>query len=219
MGKSALAVFFCRKNARPRSADAVNPAVCLPASLAYSLMKSAAVSARAALSADNISTQANITVEALLWVIFGFNKTASAKFSIGLTENSLTGLPSLLLTDKVTGTITDLSKTPVYNFTAYEGDNVQRFTLGFADFTRVKPETDNHSMKAYAYGRSLFITQANPQKGSIYIFNAMGQLIMSENLTSTSYQEINTHPLVPGMYMVTIITAKGAFNQKVVVGN
>ena len=168
---------------------------------------------------EQLSTQTLHSIDKNTLIPFGFTKTASSTFSIELTENSLGTFPSLLLTDKQTGTITDLSQTPAYNFNAYDGDNVNRFTLGFADFTGVKAETANHGIKTYAFGKSLFVTQANPQNGSITLFNVMGQWIGSESLEASSRQEISLNHLAPGVYMVSIRTGKGIVNQKVVVGN
>jgi parallel beta-helix repeat protein len=149
-------------------------------------------------------------------ISMGFVKNAGTNFSIELTENSINGVSSVYLTDKKTGTITDLSKTNTYNFTASESDDASRFSLSFATTYGINPVI-NSGMQVYTYDKTLFITQTDPQKGTIWVYTASGQLLRSQSLESSTSQSISLQEFTQGVYMVTIHTDKSMYNQKVVV--
>jgi hypothetical protein len=144
-----------------------------------------------------------------------FVKNSGTNFSIELAENSINGVSTVYLTDKKTGTITDLSKTPTYNFTASESDDAGRFSLSFASTYGINPEISS-GMQVYTYDKTLIVNQTAPQKGTIWVYSVNGQLLLSKSLESSTSQSISLQGFAPGVYAVTIHTNRGLFNQKVV---
>jgi hypothetical protein len=147
---------------------------------------------------------------------FEFVKNTGTNFSIELAENSINGVSSVYLTDIKTGIVTNLSKTPSYNFTASETDDAGRFSLSFATTYGINPEISS-GMQVYTCDKILFITQTDPQKGAIWIYTTTGQLVRSQSMESSTSQSISLQSFPPGVYVVTIQTEKGLYNQKVVV--
>jgi len=145
-----------------------------------------------------------------------FVKNAGTNFTIELAENSINGVSSVYLTDKKTGIVTNLSKTSTYNFTASESDDASRFSLSFATTYGINPEISS-GMQVYTCDKTLFITQTDPQKGTIRIYTTTGQLVRSQRLESSTSQSVSLQGFAPGVYLVAIRTDKGMYNQKVVV--
>ena len=149
-----------------------------------------------------------------LVIPFGFVKNASTQYNIELAK-SITGAV-IYLTDKKNGTVTNLSETPVYNFTAADGDNANRFELSFATITSVKPVSSS-GIQVYAANKMLYINQANAQKGEIKVYTTTGQILRKLKLVASSSQTVNLHGFAPGVYSVTVQTDKGLYTQKVIV--
>jgi len=145
----------------------------------------------------------------------GFVKNASENFSIELADNSISGISTVYLTDKKTGTLHDLSKTPVYNFTSSDSDDANRFILSFTLVTSTKPGL-NSGISIYTTGKTLFVNQTDAQQGKIRFYNAAGQLLSVKSLMASPTQSVNLSNLSPGVYVITIHTDKGLYNQKIV---
>jgi hypothetical protein len=165
---------------------------------------------------EKLSTNTLPLIDNSCVIAMGFEKNAAGNFSIELAENSISDVSSVFLTDKKTGTVTELSKTPVYNFSAAEGDDINRFELNFATTYGIYSEVSSE-MQVYVYDKSLVINQVEAKSGDIWIYNITGQLLRSQKLELSSSQSVNIQNFAPGVYMVSIRTAKGLYNQKVVV--
>lgn len=165
---------------------------------------------------DLLSTNTMPSIENNLIIPMGFEKNTAGNFSIELVENSINGVSSIYLTDKKSGIITDLTKTPMYNFTSAAGDDINRFSLSFATTLGINPENSS-DYKIYTYNKTLFINQPEAKKGLIRIYSTAGQLVSTNNLDARISQTVDLSNLAPGIYVLTINTDKGLYNQKVVV--
>ena len=147
-------------------------------------------------------------------ISFGFVKNASSEFTLELSR-SITG-EILCLEDLKTSGFQNLTENPVYAFTSAEGDDPNRFVLHFLNPTGVKPGISS-GIQIYAGNKTLFINQADAQKGIITVYNTTGQLLRKLRLEASAGQSVSLQNFAPGIYVVAIQTAKGLYNHKVVV--
>ena len=143
----------------------------------------------------------------------GFAKNSGSNFSLELADNSIGEVKTIYLTDLKTGIITNLDEIPIYTFTASDGDDASRFELSFETTLGIEQSTCN-TVHAHTYGKTLYIRKADHLKGSILLYNATGQLIWKQNLEATGNQEVKLTSLVAGIYLLSIYTDNGIFNQK-----
>ena len=169
-----------------------------------------------AAASEQLSTNTLPVIDNSRLIPMGFVKNTSGSYSIELAENSLNEVKTIYLTDKKTGIITELTKTPVYTFTASEGDDASRFLLSFAT-THGIPETTVSGIQVYTNGSLLIVTQQDAQKGTVMLYNVTGQLLRTLSLSASSSQTLSVPDLAPGVYVVSIRTGKGLYNQKVIV--
>lgn len=163
---------------------------------------------------ERLSTNTLPAIENNRIISLGFEKNTGGNFSIELVQNSLNNVSSIYLTDKKTGIKTDLSKTPIYNFSATDGDDVNRFELSFANTFDVNPEISS-DMMIYTYDKTLFINQTDAKKGLIRIYSALGQSAGTYILDAIISQTVDLSNLMPGIYLVTVSTEKGLYKKKV----
>jgi hypothetical protein len=143
----------------------------------------------------------------------GFAKNSGSNFSLELANNSIGEAKTIYLTDLKTGIITNLDEIPMYTFTASDGDDAGRFELSFETTQGIGQSTFN-TVHAYTYGKTLYIRQADHLEGSILLYNATGQLVWKQNLEASGNQEVKLTSLVAGIYLLSIYTNNGIFNQK-----
>jgi len=148
---------------------------------------------------------------------FVFAKNTASNFTIELdAENAIPGL-TIFLTDNKTGVETNLSQNPVYEFSAADGDDINRFVLHFLSTTGTTPSKENNSMQVYASDNTLHISQSLLQSGKVYLFSLTGQLVNAYDLKASPSQSIGLPQLAPGVYMVNIKTNTTSYNQKIVI--
>jgi hypothetical protein len=122
---------------------------------------------------------------------------------------------SILLKDNKTNTTVDLKVNPVYNFSANAGEDDARFSLYFTNVLGFHTLCDNN-FKVYSYDNSIFIQDNDPKgsKGKIFVYDMIGRQMMQQELYNEAITRINTN-LNKGIYIVSIKTDKGVYNQKV----
>jgi hypothetical protein len=113
----------------------------------------------------------------------------------------------ITLEDKKASQVVDLREPQGYAFYSDKNDDPDRFVLHLKNTTGMR---DNHiqtGITMYAANRELNILQQQPVHGKVSLFNAMGQIIFSEELERKG---INRYKLNvgPGAYMVRV-TAPG----------
>ena len=147
-----------------------------------------------------------------LVIPFGFVKNASTNYNIELAKNISGAI--VYLTDKKTSTVTNLSLSPVYTFTASEGDDVNRFILHFGSVGITNPATSS-SISVYTHGETLYIGGLEA-KAEISVINLTGQVVMSSRTNGSGLHTLNAASLAKGVYLVSVISNGQAISRKVV---
>jgi hypothetical protein len=148
---------------------------------------------------------------------FAFAKNTANNFTIELDAVNVIPNLTIFLTDNKTGTETNLSQNPVYEFSAAEGDDINRFELHFLSTTGVTPVKENINMQVYASNNKLYINQSTVLDGKIALYSLAGQIISNWDLEASPSQNVSLPQLAPGIYLVSVRTNMGTFNQKVVI--
>lgn len=137
-----------------------------------------------------------------LEIPFSFIKNGSSSFSIELAKS----LPDAVvyLVDKKAVTIQNLSENPVYNFTASDGDQADRFTLRFRTlFSGVNPANESPNFSAW-YNKGDIHFSALPEKVlSMSLIDMAGREIVSLGKPETDKVTIGKK-LAIGYYMLRI---------------
>ncbi|MBI9038307.1 MAG: T9SS type A sorting domain-containing protein [Bacteroidales bacterium] len=119
------------------------------------------------------------------------------------------------LEDKLTGEIFNLRTQTEYSFTIYEqGTYNNRFLLHFNGVTGIEnQEQESEKIRFYVYDNKLYIIDKELQKGTIQLFNMLGQPVMEKQFSeAVNILDLN---LKTGYYVVRIITEKGIVSGKV----
>lgn len=148
-----------------------------------------------------------------LVVPFGFVKNGSTNFTIELAENIDGTL--LVLRDKKTNTMVNMSQGSTYAFTSAEGDDANRFELLFG--TQVGIEETGALAAANVYNVNGHMVVSNVKGDTqMNIFNVQGQLLKNFEFNSNGNQEISVN-LPTGIYMVRLINGGAMKTMKVFV--
>ncbi|MGV8114708.1 MAG: T9SS type A sorting domain-containing protein [Lentimicrobium sp.] len=147
-----------------------------------------------------------------LVIPMGFEKTVSSGFSIELQE-SIPGAV-VYLTDKKTGTVTNLTDNGAYHFTAAEGDDANRFTLHFGTLGMDDPSTAA-PVHIYAYGGVVYLNGLDA-KASVTITDLTGRVVMAERVNGNGLAMLNAGSLPKGVYVVTAVAGSRVVSAKVI---
>lgn len=144
-------------------------------------------------------------------VPLNFLKNSSDEFNIEL--KNAPAETDVFLTDLKLDITQNLSDNPVYNFTAEDGDEPERFLLTFS-IVNIEEDEFEQEFSAWFYNNYLFIKNDNSAKYSLMIFNSSGQLIDSKDLTGQILHTYKTTMLPPGMYLGRVINDKKSVTVK-----
>ncbi|KAF5034296.1 hypothetical protein DSECCO2_597680 [anaerobic digester metagenome] len=147
-----------------------------------------------------------------LVIPMGFEKTVSSGFSIELQE-SIPGAV-VYLTDKKTGTVTNLTDNGAYHFTAAEGDDANRFTLHFGTLGMDDPST-TAPVNIYAYGGVVYLNGLDA-KASVTLTDLTGRVVMAERVNGNGLSMLNAAKLPKGVYVVTAVAGSRVVSAKVI---
>jgi hypothetical protein len=147
-----------------------------------------------------------------LVIPFGFVKNASANYSLGLAKN----IPGAIvyLTDKKTSTVTNLCQNPVYNFTASQGDDVNRFTLHFSTVGINNP-TAGETVQVYANNGLVYLNGV-AAGAEVTISDITGRVVRQVHTCGDSLTTLNVSNVPHGIYIVTMNTGKELLSHKIV---
>lgn len=151
-------------------------------------------------------------VSSELLIPFGFMKNAATNYSIELAKN----IPATIvyLTDKKTGTVTNLTDDGVYHFTAAEGDEANRFTLHFGTLGMDDPST-TAPIHIYAYDGVVYLNGPDA-KASVTITDLTGRVVMAEQVNGNGLAMLNAGNLPKGVYVVTAVLGSQVVSTKVI---
>ena len=145
---------------------------------------------------------------------FGFVKNNASEFRIELKE-SLDGTV-VFLTDKKTNTVTNLTESPVYNFTAAEGDDANRFTLNFGS-VGIDDVNSSSDVSVYSNSGNIYVSLQQNSKAVVRVYSLTGQLVLQGNTNGKSLTTLNAGALPNGIYIVSVVNGEQSISRKVVV--
>jgi hypothetical protein len=129
-------------------------------------------------------------------------------------EEMPTGL-RVYLADAATGTVQDLAEQPDYKVSLGQGDIENRFYLLFS--REEKPAIPGReSLDVFARGSTLVVTLREGE-GELSVANTLGQVVERRRLSGKGLHEVPLQA-VPGVYVVSMMTANGVKSKKVFVG-
>lgn len=163
-----------------------------------------------------LSTNSFPSIDAGLVIPFGFVKNAASSFSIQLKE-SMEGRV-VYLTDTKTGTVSNLTETPVYSFTSSDGDDANRFLLSFGTLGINNPEATD-GVQVYAFGEVLYIGMSSKEAAQVNVYNLTGQLVMQGRTGGNTLSTFNTSALGTGIYVVNVVMGNQVISRKVAIRN
>jgi|GEM_PF-1426046 len=123
---------------------------------------------------------------------------------------------TILLTDFVTGTTTNLSQNKTYTFTATPADNPERFKLHFETTAALSLPEINAGFNIYTAANTLTIeNNTGIMEFQLAVFDINGR----EQFRQSASGQLTRIPLqlTPGMYIVKVVSKKGTNTEKVVV--
>ncbi len=159
-----------------------------------------------------LSTNSIPSIEAGLDIPFGFVKNAASAFTIELKES--TASRAVYLTDKKTGTVTNLSEKHVYSFTSSAGDDVDRFLVSFGA-VGIDQIAGNEGANAYAYDDIIYIETPLKERSLVNVFNISGQLVLQGKTEGSTLTTLDASSLQMGIYVVQVISNEKGINCKV----
>ncbi|MCB0805132.1 MAG: T9SS type A sorting domain-containing protein [Bacteroidales bacterium] len=139
----------------------------------------------------------------------GFATNVAGEFTISATETS--EFKYIILEDLFTGAKTNLYENS-YTFSANPDDNDARFIIHFAPVGVEDISSD--MVDIYAYNSNVYVNVPESTKGTITIFDMLGQEVTSEPINGVS----NTISLEKNAYyVVQVITSENMVTKKVLI--
>ena len=153
----------------------------------------------------------------------GFTTLTSGYFSIRASQiaNFQTGTQVILkdYADVNNPVITDLSDGSSYSFTsAIAQNNTSRFSLTFkapSVATGINSESNSNEWISTNANNEIFINGSLNGETSVVVYNALGQRIMSKNLSKANVQLGSS--IASGVYMITLTSGVKKLTRKVII--
>ncbi len=120
---------------------------------------------------------------------------------------------TVYLIDQKTNNTQNLSLNPVYNFTANEGDALQRFTLKFGSVGIEDPGMEEF-LNIFSFANTLYLNTTLSLDAHIQLFNITGQEVYSTR-TQLSGQKQFSLNVPTGWYVVKVICDEGIKSEKI----
>jgi len=146
---------------------------------------------------------------------FTFIKNEGLNFSIEMYEIENMDMDVWLL-DKKTNTEQNLSQNPIYIFTSFENDNIERFKIRFKAVGIEEPETEFSNIQIWSSNKTINILNPEHQKGTIRIINIYGQKLIETQLIGNEHQEVTVN-VSAGNYIVNVVGDNKIASKKIFV--
>jgi hypothetical protein len=118
----------------------------------------------------------------------------------------------IYLEDKALNTFQDLTQNANYTFAYTTQDNADRFLLHFGPLA--VPEVSKTGISIYSYGHDIFVNAGSNAKGTINVYNLLGQIVTSRNINGTTPTQISVTGATAA-YVVEVVTNDNVTTQKV----
>jgi cleaved adhesin domain-containing protein len=149
-----------------------------------------------------------------LKIPFVFVKNEGANFSIEMYEEEGMSMDVWLL-DRKSGNKQNLSQNPTYVFTAYEGDESDRFEIQFG-VVGIEDNKIENNIQLWAANKCIHILNPDREKGTIRVINMFGQTLAESELNGNDSQKFNID-FPSGNYVVSIVGRQQTISKKVFV--
>jgi len=154
--------------------------------------------------------------EDIIKVKIGLDVSHEGDYNFKLFESeNLDKTTSIKLEDKETGELINFRETNEYSFNISESGQIrERFVMHFNSATGIEDQSmENNNIRFYVYENKLFIIDKELKKGTIQLFNMLGQPVMEKQYS----EAVNTFDLniKQGYYIVRIITDKTNISGKI----
>jgi hypothetical protein len=148
-----------------------------------------------------------------LTIPMSFIKNSSTSFNIRLAEN-IAGT-TVFLKDLKLNIDQDLSRFPVYNFTAANGDDANRFLLHFGG-VGISEQSKASPVNIYSFENTIFIAGKTGEtlSGEVIVFDMMGKAVSHQKLSQEPVTKINMNNET-GYFLVKVITPDQLISGKV----
>lgn len=170
------------------------------------------------LTSNNVNMAINTfpQVENELIVPLQLNAGVSGNFTLRATEILNFNGTSVTLEDKLLNITRDLTKNPVYSFTATIGNNPDRFNLHFKSVNGINERPDSQ-VSIYSCGKTIYI---NPGKvalnGKIIVYDILGKPLITKQLDNATLYCLPLNA-TPGCYIIKVFTNNSVYSQKVII--
>jgi len=146
---------------------------------------------------------------------FTFIKNEGLNFSIEMYVVENMDL-DVYLFDKKTNHEHNLSQNPVYTFTSFTGDNIERFEIRFKTVGIEEQDLTSSNIQIWSSNKTINILNPDHQKGTIRVINIYGQLLIESQLTGNDSQELSVN-ISTGNYIVNVIGDNKVTSKKIFV--
>ncbi|MHC1776484.1 MAG: S8 family serine peptidase [Lentimicrobium sp.] len=146
----------------------------------------------------------------------GFVKNDATSYSLQVQSSQLYPGMVIGLHDIKTGTIQDLTTDNVYNFTAADGDDPNRFELFFGT-VGVDENATPGDIICYTSGKTIYLKSTLPMNGEVIISSLSGKQLIRTKATGENLVTIDGARIAAGTYLVSLITDGGVVTKKVVI--
>ena len=145
----------------------------------------------------------------------GFKTALSRQFTFtaDLVSSFVNSGNNVYLEDLLNGTYQDLSSNSSYIFSSGITDGLDRFLLHFKHSDAGIAQSTGNSIQIYTNNNMLYISSSD-ETATVYIYNMLGQQVLSENINAGAVNRINTN-LTSAFYLVEVISAKNNVIKKV----
>ncbi|KAF0201640.1 MAG: hypothetical protein FD170_2497 [Bacteroidetes bacterium] len=149
-------------------------------------------------------------------VPMGFLPGAAGSFTI-TAENigSFSSETLINLEDQATNTLQDLTKNPVYTFSAGPGDNANRFMLHFFAPIGID-EPESAALFISGTGQEIRVMTTDASTHTFTLINLQGQEVYSKQLSGSDIYAFNVN-LPAGIYIARVMNTKISKTQKLII--
>lgn len=165
---------------------------------------------------EKLSTDVVAEIGGSTVIELGFVKNTQSQFSIGLDPASMMPGVSVFLTDKKTGTVTELKENAEYAFSSEEGDEPNRFLLHF-NMLGVEEPANTGMVDVYSYTGNIFINSGLDEEADVAVSNLLGQVVLEGRAKENSMTMLNGSSLPAGVYMVKVSSAGTVTGKKILI--
>jgi len=166
---------------------------------------------------EQLSTNTLPSVDGSVQIPLTFIKNEGTSFTIEAEKITDIAGP-VVLNDLLTGSAQDLTRNPIYEFTATSSDSPARFLLTFNPVGIDDLTASGGPMPIVVWNHENLLTIRNPNQltGTIMVCDLVGKCVLTENLHPSATQTI-PHALKQGLYVVQIRSKGNLKTQKIIV--